>query len=236
MENFRQDTGISPKARALAAQQLRLWTEPELLKVGVEKMRNSNAEWDFMARSFLVWSLANMSLRDPESRTTYLRTMDQIIDETLQLEKEKGMYFFLMSYAKPDQYVVQPPHSLFVDGEIALMLAARRMVEEKTEYKRLLTERVDAMANRLRESPHLILESYPDECWTFDHCVALDAMKMADCLDGSDHSALIRDWVAMAREKLTDPRSGLLVASFTTTGAPLSGPQGSTLWMAAHCL
>ncbi|HEV2691443.1 MAG TPA: hypothetical protein VG347_00955 [Verrucomicrobiae bacterium] len=199
-------------------------------------MRNSNPEWDFMGRSFLVWSLANMSLRDPASKAAYLRTMDQIIDETLRLEKKRGMYFFLMSYAKPDQYVVRPARSLFLDGEIALMLAARRMVEEKPAYKLLLAERVDVMAEGMRQSPHLILESYPDECWTFDHCVALDAMKLADELDGTDHSALIRDWVAMAKTNLVDPRSGLLVASFTTTGTPLSGPQGSTLWMAAHCL
>jgi len=234
--DFRQDAGISPKARALAAEQLQLWTDAALQKVEVEKMRNSNPEWDFMGRTFLVWSLANMSLREPESRVTYLQTMDQIIDETLKVEKEKGINFFLMSYAKPDQYVVQPARSLFVDGEIALMLAARRMVEEKAEYKPLLTERVNVMAEALRHSPHLILESYPDECWTFDHCVALDAMKLADHLDGSDHSELIHDWVAMAKAKLVDPRSGLLVASFTTKGEPLSGPQGSTLWMAAHSL
>ena len=43
-------------------------------------MRASNAEWDFMGRSFLVWSLANMSLREPQRRQTYLETIDRIID------------------------------------------------------------------------------------------------------------------------------------------------------------
>lgn len=234
--DFLQAAGVSPKARALAAQQLQLWVDPALQKAEVEKMRNSNPEWDFMGRTFLVWSLANLSLRDPESKAANLQVMDRIIDETLRLEHERGMCFFLMSYGKPEQYVRQPARSLFLDGEIALMLAARRMVEEKPEYKPLLTERVELMAAALRQSPHLILESYPDECWTFDHCVALDAMKMADALDGSDHSVLIHDWVAMAKEKLVDPKSGLLIASFTTTGTPLSGPQGSTLWMTAHCL
>jgi len=99
-------------------------------------MRVSNAEWDFMGRSYLVWSLANMSLRDPASKPLYLRTMDQIIDETLQLEKQEGMYFFLMPYAKDRPYLAQPAHSLFLDGEIALMLASRRMVEEKRNTNR----------------------------------------------------------------------------------------------------
>src|ERR1700749_3221740 len=127
-----------------------------------------------MGRGFLVWSLANMGLRDPQSKPLYLHTMDQIIDETLRLEKDQGMYFFLMPYAKAGKYVMQPERSLFLDGEIALMLASRRVLEEKEEYKTLLTERVNIMTDEFNRSPHLILESYPDECWMFDHCLAFD--------------------------------------------------------------
>jgi hypothetical protein len=61
-------------------------------------------------------------------------------------------------------------------------------------------------------------------------------MKLADYLDGSDHSKLIRDWIAMAKQKLVDPQSGLLVSSFTTDYLPLGGPQGSSLWMVSHSL
>jgi hypothetical protein len=233
---FRRDEGLSPKARQLAARHLQLWTDPAAREQELKKMRLSNAEWDFMGRSFLVWSLANLSLRDPASKPLYLQTMDRIIDETLRLEKQEGMYFFLMPYAKDRHYVMQPAHSLFLDSEIALMLAARRVVEEKPEYKPLLTERVDGMVERFRQSPRLLLESYPDECWMFDHCVALDAIKMADYLDGSDHSALIRDWLAMAKQKLVHRESGMLVTSFTTDGIMLDGPEGSTLWMVAHSL
>ncbi len=234
--HFRREQGLSPEARQLAARQLHVWTVPALRDLELNKMRVSNAEWDFMGRSYLVWSLANMALRDPASKPLYLRTMDQIIDETLRLEKQEGMYFFLMSYAKEGPYIMQPAHSLFIDGEIALMLASRRVVEEKPEYKPLLTERVNAMVTRFRKSPQMLLESYPDECWMFDHCVALDAIKMTDYLDGTDHSELIRDWIVMAKQKLVDPKSGLLISSFTTRGAALAGPQGSSIWMVAHSL
>ena len=233
---FRQTQGLSQKARQLAARHLQLWDEPVLREQELRKMRASNAEWDFMGRSFLVWSLANMGLRDPASKQLYLQTMDRIIDETLRLEKQEGMYFFLMPYAKDRHYVAQPAHSLFLDGEIALMLASRRVLAEKPEYKPLLAERVNGIVERLRQSPHMMVESYPDECWMFDHCVALDAIKIADYLDGSDHSALFRDWMAMAKQKLVHPESGLLITSFTTDGTPLDGPEGSTIWMVAHSL
>lgn len=236
VSNFRQRQGLSPEARQLAAWHLHLWTVSALRIEEIKKMRVSNAEWDFMGRSYLVWSLANMALRDPEHKPLYLRTMDQIIDETLRLEKHEGMYFFLMPYAKDGRYVMQPAHSLFLDGEIALMLASRQVVEVKPEYKPLLTERVNAIVARFHKSPHMMLESYPDECWTFDHCVALDAIKMAGYFDGTDHSALIREWLAMAKQRLVDPKSGLLISSFTTDGTPLLGPEGSSIWMVAHSL
>ena len=202
---FYVQEGVSPRARALAARHLELWSDPQLRQQELNRMRVSNAEWDFMGRSYLVWSLANLGLRDPAMKPACLQTMDRIIAETLQLEKEKGMTFFLMPYAKDRPYVVQPARSLFLDGEIALMLASRRVLEEKPEYQPLLTERVYLIVQGWRRSPHLALESYPDECWTFDHVVALAALRTTDYLDGTDHSALIRDWVAMARKKLVDP-------------------------------
>jgi hypothetical protein len=234
--DFYVKEGLSPKARELAARQMRLWADPVSRRRELDRMRVSNAEWDFGGRCFLVWALANMGLRDPSSKPACLQTMDRIIDETLQLEQQNGIYFFLMPYARARPFVAQPARSLFLDGEIAMMLASRRFLEEKPEYKSALTARVNLIADGLRQSPGLALESYPDECWTYDHAVALAAIRMADYLDGSDHSALIRDWVAMAKQKLVHPASGLLVSSFTTQDAPLIGPEGSSLWMIAHCL
>jgi hypothetical protein len=234
--DFHREQGLSPMAQQLAARQLQLWTDPRQLDQEAQRMRASNAEWDFMGRTYLVWALAYMSLRDPASQPDYLRAMDAIIDETLHAEKERGMYFFLMPYAKVRDFQMQPAHSLFLDGEIALMLAARRTVEEKPGYKALLTDRLADIEDRLRKSPHFMLESYPNECWTFDHCVAFDAMVLADRLDGTDHSALIHAWLAMAKDKLVDPKSGLLLSAFTMDGTPIYGPEGSSLWMIVHSI
>ena len=233
---FRGTTGLSSRGRELMTQQLSSWTDPALREWELRKMRASNAEWDFMGRSFLVWSLANIGLREPGRKPVCLETMDQIISETLKLEKENGMFFFLMSYARARPYVAQPVHSLFLDGEISLMLASRQLLEEKADYQPLLTERVKGIVERFKASSHMALESYPDECWMFDHIVALDAIRLADKLNGQDHSQLIRDWLAMAKQKLVHRDSGLLVSSFTTDCEHLDGPEGSSLWMVAHGL
>ena len=226
---------LSPKARGLTRRQLHIWATP-VADADAVSMRATNAEWDFMARSFAVWSLANAALRDPAIKPAALETMDRIIDDTLRLEAERGMYYFLMPYARSRPFVMQPARSLFLDGEIALMLAARRTVAERPEYRPLLTRRVNVMVERMRQGPVLSAESYPDECWTFCNTIALAAIRSADFLDGTDHSDFLRRWVRMAREKLLDPKTGLLVSSYSLAGTPMDGPEGSSLWMAIHCL
>jgi hypothetical protein len=236
LSDFYQQNGISPKARQLAARHLQLWTEPTLRQAELKKMRSSNAEWDFMGRSFLVWSLANMGLREPQMKEQYLPVIDQIIQETVKIEKQDGIYAFLMPYAKDRPYQVKPARSLFIDGEIALMMGARRMLQEDPHYRQPMTDRLNAIEERWRASPIMAAESYPDECWTFDHAVALAAFKVADRLDGTDHSALCKQWIATAKKQLIHKETGLLVSSFELDGTPLDGPEGSTIWMVVHCL
>ena len=102
-----------------------------------------------------------MSVRNPGGKAEYLQTMDQIIGETLQLEKEHGMYFFLMPYARPGRMIMQPARSHFLDSEIALMLAVRRMVEEKPDYQPLLHERIEVMLARMQSRPGVVRGKLP---------------------------------------------------------------------------
>ncbi len=236
LSDFYQDKAVSPNARQLAARHLQLWTEPSLRKIELQKMRASNAEWDFMGRTFLVWSLVNMGLREPGMKAEYLPVIDKIIQETVSIEKQKGIYVFLMPYAKGTPYKVLPARSLFLDGEIALMMGARRILQEESSYRQPMTERLNLIEQRMRSNPLMAMESYPDECWTYDHAVALVAFKVADRLDGTDHTALCQQWVAMAKKQLVDQRTGLLLSSYQINGEPLYGPEGSTIWMVAHCL
>ncbi|MDQ7779183.1 MAG: hypothetical protein RDV41_05685 [Planctomycetota bacterium] len=236
VDDYLSADAVSPKAKELSTYHLRLWTNPELRKEEIGKMRSRNREWDFMGRTFFALALANMALREPSLKAQYLDPIDRIIEETIRLEADNGIYFFLLDYAKDREFVHKPARSIFVDGEIALMLGARRLVEEKPEYKAMLPERVETMLDCMRNGPVLCAESYPDECWMFCNTVALAAIKISDVLDGTDHSEFFREWVANAKQRLVDPETGMLASSFSLKGRFIDGPEGSTIWMAAHCL
>jgi hypothetical protein len=235
-DEFFADEGVPPGAQALLDRHLALWEDPELRTAEIARMRRINPEWDFMWRTYLAWSLANVALRDPSARDRCLRVIDEIIDDTVRLEEENGIHHFLMPYARHMSFVRRPARSHFLDGEIALMIGMRRIVEEKAAYRPLLAGRVRHMVERMRLSPVLSAESYPDECWIFCNTVALAAVKIADVLDGTDHSSLFRDWIRTARGNLTDPKTGLLVSYYSLEGSIVNGPEGSSIWMAAHCL
>ncbi len=234
----RASGALSPRGEALLAHQLSLWDEDGAAQdAALARMRATNAEWDFMGRTFLVLGLANAALRDPGAEARHLAVIDRIVDETLALERERGMLHFMMPYATRGPFVQQPARSLFVDGEIALMLGARALVARRADLEAELDARVAEMRSRMERSPMLSAESYPDECWTFCNTLALGAMRMADALRGERRGLdLGRRWLAAARARLVDPRTGLLVSSYTHDGRILDGPEGSSLWLVAHAL
>lgn len=236
---------LSPRARALLGHQLALWEEDAQgaalptneRAAALARMRTTNAEWDFMGRTFLVLALSNAALREPQEQARYLSVIDRIVDETLALERDKGPLYFLMPYATGRPFVMQPARSAFVDGEIALMIAARALVSPRPERSEELEARIGALRERMEKSPVLSAESYPDECWTFCNTLALAAMRLDDAARGGRRGEeLARRWLAVAREKLIDPATGLLVSSYTVDGRPMDGPEGSSIWVAAHAL
>jgi hypothetical protein len=66
--------------------------------------------------------------------------------------------------------------------------------------------------------------------------VALAALAVADVVDGTNHDAIAARWIDTAKQKLVDPRTGLLVSRYTYEGTVLEGPEGSSIWMVAHAL
>ncbi|MBX3224582.1 MAG: hypothetical protein KF795_28970 [Labilithrix sp.] len=203
---------------------------------GAAEMRAVNPEWDFMRRTYVVLALANRALAHPGERVRSLAAIDAIVDQTLASADEHGDVHFLLPYAKRGPFMDPAARSLFIDGEIVAMVAARDLVEPRDATRQDALARAARIERAMRASPSLSGESYPDECWTFCNTTALAGLTMLDRVAGTDHGALARDWVAHAKAHLLDPKTKLLVSSYTWDGRVLDGPEGSSLWMSAHNL
>ena len=214
---------LERRADQEAQEQVLAWQEQDL--GAYLAMRDINPEWDFMARTFVVLALANRSL-DGED---HLATIDAIIADTLAVEAEGGHEYFLLSYGRQGGWVGDG-RSLFVDGEIAIMMGARRVLSDDA-WEAEVQQRVDRVAADLAGGA--LPESYPDEGWLFCHSMALAALVLHDHVSGQDHRPVIDGWLERAQRDLVDPGSGLLVSSFKTNGEWLDGPEGSSIFLAA---
>jgi hypothetical protein len=226
----------APDSEPLLRRQLALLSHPDLAQRERAPARAANPEWDLMGRSFVAWALVNWALREPAHTGEALRGIDATLESLLAVERQQGFRAFLLPYGR-GRFEQAPDRSLFVDSEIALTAALRRLVrDDRADWQLLSRERADLIAERIRRSPKGLVESYPDEAWSFDHAVALAALRAVDKLDGSDHRAEIERVLFQMKRVLVDPTSGLLVSSFSPLGKVHDGPEGSSLWMTLHCL
>lgn len=214
---------VSTEAHLIARRQAALFSTSD-------PSTTMNPEWALMTRAFVAWGFANLAMREPARKAELLPLIDKIIETTEADEAKGGAPAFLLKYGS------QMRTSLFVDSEIALMLGLRRMVEDRPDYKERMHQRLEAMTERMSNNPLNSDPSYPNDCWVFDHSVALAAMKAGDVLDGTDHSELMKKWLQVAKAKLTDRETGMLVSDYNLDGKFRDGPEGSSIWLAATML
>jgi hypothetical protein len=200
-------------------------------KNDVDAMRTVNPEWDWMSRTFTVLGLANRALAHDSERDAALGVIDRIIAKAIDDARDQDR--FLLPYARAKPFV-DPARSVFIDGELLMMIAARELVAPRRDWDSEAAELATSIEGAMRRSPTLSAESYPDECWTFCNTTALAAFAMFDAAHG-DHAyeGLARDWILRAKSRLVDAHTGMLVSSFTRDGRVLDGPEGSTIWMSA---
>lgn len=211
------------------------WQDPARRASTTASLRALNPEWDLMRRTFLGLALADRAIAHPDEADRWLPVIDELLFSIVDDEARAGQRTFLLDYADRAPFRDPAGRSVFVDGEVALVAGARRIVrDDAPRIAALHRERVAYVDEALARSPAGLPESYPDEAWLFCVTNALVAVRMADALDGpsADHRARIDAWTAGALA-LREPGTGLLGSSYTWTGAPLDGPEGSTVWLVA---
>ncbi len=216
------------------------------------RMRRDNPEWDLMGRLYLGLALANRAMaqtgsdegRDEAARD--VGALDALLADTESELSRGGQGTFMLPYKDARPWVSTEGRSVFVDGEVLLLQSARALAAHEPPAESAKV-RAAAITRAMKDSPTLSAESYPDEAWTFCNTTGLAALAAFDAASAEagvpggaetarEHDALAASWVSMAKVRLTDPGTGLLITSYTRDGRVLQGPEGSSLFMVAHSL
>ena len=112
------------------------------------------------------------------------------------------------------------------------MLLIHAMISYQTllgddRYESLLVQQVDSLAAELDASPFGLLDDYPGQCYPVDIMPAYAAIKRADALLGTDHSAMVSRGLRAFQDTRLDSATGLPAYNVDSeTGYNLSGARG----------
>ena len=224
----------APHSEAWLEQQRGGWAGGEAPNA-VKGLRQLNPEYDLMSRTFLGLALADRALGGELPREEALTTLDAIIADSLATEGRDGQRGWLLSYADASPWKGDGG-SLFVNGELLVLIGARRLVDSNRWGAEMAERAARVEASLGAVGPYPIAESYPDEGWTFCHSMAMVGLRMHEVIDGADHGAAKAAWLSFAAARLMDPDSGLLASEFHMDATIEDGPEGSSLWFAITAL
>ena len=217
-------------ARELAAAQLAAWDAGQR-----DVDRQVNPEWDLGHHVFFALGLTNLAIdAPPDVRETYRLRVDAVIAEV----RARPPQHFHLPYFHREAFKNGRGRSLFLDGEVLLMVAARLAVWPDHGRDAQLVDLARTVVAEMSAGPATMGESYPNECWMFDNTLALAALAVTGHVLGRPAEGaedLTRRWLAAA-PRLTDSHTGLLVSSTTWHGETLDGPEGSSAFAVAHFL
>lgn len=168
-------------------------------------------EWALYTCSMLSASLVNIAKFYPETKEQSITAIDSLIQMVMSPELRR---YDLLRWGE------DPLESL--DGEnshvsylslLAWMIAGYKKLGGGNKYDELQRSLCGAMNRRLLDSPHLNLETYPDEpIYVPDVLVAIVALKLYSRQNNGIYDKTVDEWLANMKENHTSETSGLIAS------------------------
>ena len=225
---FTTGPSVAERAQQLRSAQHDRWSSDR--DAMVTGLQAANPEFDLMWRLFAVLAACDRAIAAPDEAELWLAFADDVIQDTLTTVASNSQRHFLLPYADHSPWVQPEAGSLFVDGEIALMIAARRAVDDTPWHQEAGQHWVARVQADLDAAGDGWPESYPDEAWAFCLTNALLALRMHDHVEGTDHSPTLRHWTDRLATAGLDPSTGLIGSDWRADGTSLDGTEGSSIW------
>jgi hypothetical protein len=182
-----------------------------------------NAEWSLFSMAYAVYAFTNMAQLDSTFRPEAARYIQLAIGRMLTGNIPQA-------FQHPDATpFTDSITSVLYLGHLNLMLGCHRLLNPNSPYQALHDSLSATLHRRLAAAPNHCLESYPSGVWVPDNTVALASLQLHSDLTGSPYHAFCQQWVAYARQHLTDSQSGLLLSKPATHHQASEGPRGSHL-------
>lgn len=168
-------------------------------------------EWALYTCSMLSASLVNIAKFYPETKEQSITAIDSLIQMVMSPELRR--YDLLLWGEDPLTFLESNNSHVSYLSHLAWMIAGYKKLGGGNKYDELQRSLCGAMNRRLLDSPHLNLETYPDEpIYVPDVLVAIVALKLYSRQNNGIYDKTVDEWLANMKENHTSETSGLIAS------------------------
>jgi hypothetical protein len=179
-----------------------------------------------------IVGLGQVVLAHPERRDALLPAMRRAAELMLRPET---LRYAARAYGHDGLHAMGAGEGHAYLGYVNLGLGMLRLVDPDTPLSSLNDRLSKALSERLRASPHGLLETYPGETWPPDVAAVAGSIGLYASATHTDSSALLGDWGSRFSRCAVDA-SGFLVQKVTANCDRLDAPRGSGTALASYFL
>ncbi|MGC4000537.1 MAG: hypothetical protein QM767_25055 [Anaeromyxobacter sp.] len=118
--------------------------------------------------------------------------------------------------------------NVFYRSLVIWALTSHARLTGSAEHLALLREQAEGLAGELEASPHGLLDDYPGQCFPADVMTAVFAIREADRVLGTDHSAFVERERRAFQGKALDDRALIPYCASASKGIAAHDARGST--------
>jgi Linalool dehydratase/isomerase len=194
-----------------------------------------NSEWTVAMYQMTALGLSQMALAHPELRDEYIPVIETCL---YRLLTAKTLAFGAEAWGKDAIADLASNNGHAYMGYTNLALSKFRQLKPKNRFAALNDRLTDALARRLAQAPHGIIDTYPSEAYPPDLSAVIGSIALHDRATGSvKHQATLKKVLATFRTKFVDPSSGLVFQAVDAkSGHVLDKPRASGSTLSAYFL
>ena len=186
-----------------------------------------NGEWLFCTHVLGATGFAQMAIQHPERKEHYVLQMegclDKLLEENMQRFDEKLWGSKAMETLDSDK----ADHGAYL-AYLNFALSLHRSLKPESRFAETNDRITSTLVRRFKNSKYWLLQTYRNEVYPADNCLAIASIGLHAKATDTDHSVVLDKIMASFREVCVDEKSGLLYQSINNnSGTPLDEPRGS---------
>lgn len=192
-----------------------------------------DGEWAFGTFTMAALGLGQVAISHPEHKSDYVPVLEQCAESLLS--EETNAFGKAAWGTSPLQGLPGGAGHGYL-GYANLALSMVRLLAPETRFAKTHDALTEALARRLRDAPHGLFETYPQEAYPADMSMVAGSIALHDCATGAPERPWMQAWRARF-ERYIDPSSGLVrQAADAASGRFVGPPRASGTALAAYAL